>query len=471
MPNSSENSKKQIWHEALGKIFSAEQIKTDAESLLYFGKDWTTYYNINASAIVFPETTEQVQKLVKLARTHKIGLVPSGGRTGLSGGACATQGEIVVSFVKMNRILDFNSIEQTVVCQPGVVTEELQKWAAAKDLFYPVDFAARGSSQIGGNIATNAGGIKVLRYGMTRNWVTGLKVVTGTGELIELNNSLIKNATGYDLRHLMIGSEGTLGFIVEATMQLTTPPPECKVMVLGVESLDSIMKIFSEFQKRLTLSAFEMFSELALSKVLEQTQLPRPFSTACPYYVLAEVECPHSESESQILSAFEFTLEQGWVIDGALSQSAEQGKNFWRLREDISESLAKFSPYKNDISVSISKVPELMNKLDIILKKAYPTWEVVWFGHVGDGNLHINILRPQGMAKEMFVKECQQVDVMVFESVRALNGAISAEHGVGLSKKSFLNFTRSAAEINLMKSIKLIFDPDQIVNPGKVFDF
>ena len=454
----------------LKKMFPENQIKTDSESLKYYGKDWTTYYNINAGAIVFPTTSLQVQDLVKMARVHKIGLVPSGGRTGLSGGACATQGEIVVSFAQMNRILDFNPIDQTVTCQPGVVTEELQTWALSKNLFYPVDFAARGSSHIAGNIATNAGGIKVLRYGMTRDWVTSLKVVTGTGELIELNNSLIKNATGYDLRHLMIGSEGTLGFIVEATMRLTTPPPEHKVMVMGLANLESVMKVFSSFKSQLNLSAFEMFSELALTKVIAQTGLSRPFATVCPFYVLAEVESPNVEVESQVLSVFENALEQGWVADGALSQSAEQQKNFWRLREDISESLAKYSPYKNDVSVSISKVPELMTSLDQILAKAYPRWEVVWFGHVGDGNLHINILRPPELNKDQFVAECRQVDQIVFEAVRSLRGAISAEHGVGLSKKSFLGYTRSPLELQIMKQIKAAFDPDGIINPGKLID-
>ena len=204
-------------------------VLVDGNSLAVYGKDWTTYYNINASACVFPTQTSEVVALVKWARKNKISLVPSGGRTGLSGAACALNGEIIVSFEKMNRILDYNSIDQTVTCEAGVITETLQKFARSKNLYYPVDFAAKGSSQVGGNIATNAGGIKVVRYGMTRNWVTGLKVVTGSGEVLDLNKSLIKNATGYDLRHLFIGSEGTLGFIVEATLQLTVPPPATSV--------------------------------------------------------------------------------------------------------------------------------------------------------------------------------------------------------------------------------------------------
>lgn len=452
----------------LESLLKKEQIKTDEESLKYWGKDWTTYFDIKASAIVFPHTTEDVANLVRWARKNKIALIPSGGRTGLSGAAVATQGEVVVSFDQMNKIKEFNPVDQTVVVEAGVVTESLQEFAHSKQLFYPVDFAARGSSQIGGNIATNAGGIKVVRYGLTRDWVAGLKVVTGTGDVLELNNALVKNATGYDLRHLFIGSEGTLGFITEATIKLAAAPPPMKVLVMGVSGLDAVMKIFAEFKTKTSLVAFEMFSDKALKKVLENTGLAAPLATECEFYVLAEVETRNDQEEEQALGVFEKCLEEAWVLDGVISQSEVQAKTFWRYREDISESLAKYSPYKNDISVAISKVPPFMEDLDQVLNSAYPTWEVVWFGHIGDGNLHINILRPPGMTKEEFVQECRKVDVMVFESVRKYKGSISAEHGVGLTKKSFLSYTRSEAEIALMRGIKHVFDPDNICNPGKV---
>ncbi|MGZ3743604.1 MAG: FAD-binding oxidoreductase [Pseudobdellovibrionaceae bacterium] len=454
----------------LSSLLPLNQIKTDSDSLKYYGKDWTTYFDINASAVLFPHTTEEVAKIVQWARKYKIALIPSGGRTGLSGAAVATKGEVVISFEQMNQILNFNSTDQTVVCQAGVITEALQQFAQSKNLYYPVDFAARGSSQIGGNIATNAGGIKVLRYGLTRDWVAGLKVVTGTGEILELNNALVKNATGLDLRHLFIGSEGLLGFITECTMRLTSPPPPLKVMVLGVSNLEAVMKIFAQFKNKTTLVAFEMFSEKALKCVMENTGLPRPFETETPFYVLLEIEARNPQDEELSFNVFEKCLLEGWVSDGVISQSDLQAKSFWRLREDISESLAKYSPYKNDISVAISQVPAFMTELEGILSKAYPSWEVVWFGHVGDGNLHINILRPLGMTKEDFVRECRKVDILVFEAIMKYKGSISAEHGVGLTKKPFLRFTRSQAEIDIMKGIKRVFDPDNILNPGKVID-
>lgn len=448
----------------------ADQIKTDPETLKEYAKDWTTYFDPKASAVIFPTSTEDVQRVVRWARKHKVGLVPSGGRTGLSGAAVALSGEVVVSFDRMNQISNFNPIDQTVLCGAGVITENLQKFAHENNLYYPVDFAARGSSQIGGNIATNAGGIKVIRYGLTRDWVAGLKVVTGTGDVVELNRSLIKNASGYDLRHLIVGSEGTLGIIVEATMQLAPPPPPLKTLVLATSGLDSIMKIFASFKTKTELTAFEMFSDKALKHVLAQGHVSKPFETEASYYVLAEVECPTEASEENILNVFEACVNEGWVTDGVLSQSEAQAKNFWRLREDISESLSPHSPYKNDISVTISNVPAFMQELDQILAKEYPHFEVVWFGHIGDGNLHINILRPKGWSKESFVAECRKVDVMIFNSIHKFGGSISAEHGVGLTKKSFLSLCRSETEIQMMRNIKKVLDPDNILNPGKVFD-
>lgn len=445
-----------------------EQIKTDSDSLKYYGKDWTTYFDINASAIVFPESTEDVVKTVNWARANKIALVPSGGRTGLSGAACALNGEVIVSFERMHRILSFNATEATVEIEPGVVTESLQEYARTKNLYYPVDFAARGSSQMGGNIATNAGGIKVVRYGLTRDWVIGLEVVTGTGEVLRLNNGLVKNATGLDLRHLFIGSEGILGFITRATIKLAPKPPELKVLVFALDQLSSVMKVFAEFKNRCHLQAYEMFSEKALKHVLHSTGLARPFETVSDFYVVCEVECPSPQAEENIMAVFESCLEEGWLLDGVISQSEAQAKTFWRYREDISEALSAHSPYKNDVAVSVAKVPDFMVDLDLVLSQAYPNWEVVWFGHIGDGNLHINILRPQGMTKEQFVTECRKVDEMVFKSVQKQSGSISAEHGVGLTKKSFLTYTRSPEEIQIMRGIKRVFDPDDIMNPGKV---
>ena len=354
----------------LKTILGSDQISIESEVLKKYGKDWTTYFDVDASAVVFPKSADEVVSIVRWARKYSVALIPSGGRTGLSGAAVATSGEMVVSFEKMNQILAFNPIDQTVKVQAGVITEDLQEFAKTKGLFYPVDFAARGSSQIGGNIATNAGGIKVVRYGLTRDWVTGLKVVTGNGDLLELNNNLVKNASGLDIRHLFIGSEGILGFICEATIKLLPAPASSQVLLLAVPDLHKIMDVFQLFSERTTLTAFEMMSDKAMRKVLNSTGLPHPLSASSDYYLIIETEAASDEQTNAIMSTFEIAMEKGWVSDGNLSQSEIQAKTFWRYHEDISEALAKFSPYKNDISVPIGSVPQFMLELDSVLSKA-----------------------------------------------------------------------------------------------------
>lgn len=453
----------------LKTLVDADKVRTDAESLNTWGKDWTKHFEPAPLAIVFPKSTEQVQALVRFANEQKLALVPSGGRTGLSAAAVAANGEIVVSFDYMNQIAEFNEFDRTVVCQPGVVTAQLQQFAEEQGLYYPVDFASAGSSQIGGNIGTNAGGIKVIRYGMTRNWVAGLKVVTGAGELLELNKDLIKNATGYDLRQLFIGAEGTLGFVVEATMKLERAPRNLTAMVLGTPDFDSIMPVLHAFQNKIDLTAFEFFSDKAMGKIMARGDVPAPFETDCPFYALLEFEALNEDVADEALATFEHCVEQGWVLDGVMSQSEQQLQNLWKLREFISETISHWTPYKNDISVTVGKVPAFLHDIDAIVAEQYPDFEIIWFGHIGDGNLHLNILKPETLSKDEFFTRCAAVNKWVFEIVQKYNGSISAEHGVGMTKRDYLTYSRSEAEIAVMKAIKQVFDPNGIMNPGKIF--
>ena len=456
--------------EQLASLFPPAQLKTDADSLLHYGRDWTRVHEPSPLAVVLPRTVDEVIALVKLAVQLGFALVPSGGRTGLSGGAVAINGEVVVAFDRMNRILDFNPIDRMLTCEAGVVTEQLQQFAEQQGLLYPVDFASAGSSQIGGNVSTNAGGIKVIRYGMTRNWVQGLKVVTGSGELLELNKGLVKNATGYDFRHLFVGAEGTLGLIVEVTVALTSPARDPKVMLLAVESMEATMEVLKLFQQQLNLTAFEFFSERALNHVTSEKQLPRPFDTVAPYYCVIEFEQDSAATLETAMSLFEAAMEAGWVTDGTLSQNSSQAAGLWRYREDISETISRFTPYKNDISVRVSGIPGFLREVETLVNSQYPDFEIIWFGHIGDGNVHLNILKPTELEKDIFFKRCAQVSEQIFAVVRHYDGSISAEHGVGLLKKPFLSYTRSPVEIAYMKAVKRIFDPHNIMNPGKVFD-
>jgi FAD/FMN-containing dehydrogenase len=454
----------------LKAIVGEDKVKTDDVSLETYGKDWTKIYPPNPSAIVFPKTTEQVQAIVNFANEHHVALVPSGGRTGLSAGAVAANGEVVVSFDYMNSISGFNTMDKTVRCGAGVITEQLQNYAEEQNLFYPVDFASAGSSQIGGNIGTNAGGIKVIRYGMTRDWVAGLTVVTGKGDILELNKDLVKNNTGYDMRQLFIGGEGTLGFITEATMRLTRPAKNLTVLVLGVPEFEAIMSVLSTFQTNIDLTAFEFFSDKAMRKVVARGDVPAPFATEAEYYALLEFEAETEGHIEQAMELFEKCMEEGWVLDGVMSQSETQAKNLWRLREDISETIAEWTPYKNDISVVVSKVPPFLREIEDIVNREYPDFEIIWFGHIGDGNLHLNILKPDDLAKEVFFEQCAKVSTWVFEIVEKYQGSVSAEHGVGMTKKAYLKYTRSEAEIGYMRAVKAVFDPNNIMNPGKLID-
>ena len=446
------------------------KVLTDPSDLATYGTDWTRIYTPNPVAIVLPKTTEQVQALVQFANQNKVALVPSGGRTGLSAGAVAANGEVVVAFDNMNQILDFNASDRTVRCQAGVVTEQLQNFAEENGLYYPVDFASAGSSQLGGNLSTNAGGIKVIRYGMSRDWVAGLKVVTGKGDVLDLNKDLEKNNTGYDLRHLFIGAEGTLGFITEATMKLSRQPDNLTVLVLGLNDLGSTMDVLNTFRSKLDLTAYEFFSHQAMNHVLAHGQVKAPFDTEAPYYALLEFEAVSDQVMEQAMELFEQCMENGWVLDGVISQSETQAQNLWLLRERISESIAPRIPYKNDISVVVSRVPGFLDEINQVVSNHYPDFEIIWFGHIGDGNLHLNILKPEDMAKEDFFEKCQQVNKWVFEIVERYQGSVSAEHGVGMTKKAYLQYTRSEAEIAYLRGIKQVFDPNSIINPGKIFD-
>ncbi len=450
--------------------FDDSQIKTDSESLEHWGKDWTKHFAPAPCAVVFPKSTEQVQSVIKLANEHNIVVTPSGGRTGLSAGAVASNGEIVISLDKMNKIGEFYPADRMVEIEAGVITEQLQQFAEDKGLYYPVDFASAGSSQIGGNIGTNAGGIKVIRYGMTRNWVLGLTVVTGKGDILELNRGMIKNATGYDLRHLFIGAEGTLGIVTKAQMKLERAPQDLTVMVFGMDEFEHVMNVLSAFQSQLDLTAFEFFDDVAIDKLMATGHVQEPFEARTKYYALLEFEAPYEPIMDKAMAMFEQCMDNGWIVDGVMSQSLSQAGELWKLREYISETISVFTPYKNDVSVLISYVPEFIKDIEQVVNANYPDFEICWFGHIGDGNLHLNILKPENLSKDEFFEKCQSVNDLVFQTVQKYGGSVSAEHGVGMTKKPYLNYSRSETEIEYLKELKKVFDPNGIMNRGKIFD-
>ena len=444
------------------------RLLTAAADLEHYGRDWTRRWTPAPLAIALPASVEEVQAIVRWANEQAVAIVPSGGRTGLSGGAVAANGELVLSLERMQRVLGFDAVDRTLTVQAGMILQHVHDAARQHGLIYPVDFAARGSCSIGGNIATNAGGIRVIRYGNTREWIAGLKVVAGNGELLDLNRGLVKNSSGYDFRQLLVGSEGTLGIVVEATLKLTDPPLPSQVMLLALPDMDALMQVFALFRARLVLQAFEFFTDHALRHVLAHGA-QRAIDGDYPYYVVTEFDAADERQQEAALAAFELALEQGWVSDGVIAQSEAQAAALWRLREGITESLAPRRPYKNDISVRVGAVPAFLHDMQALLAREYPQAEVVWFGHIGDGNLHINVLRPDDLAEAAFIEQCEHVTHLLADTLQRHGGSISAEHGIGLVKRAYLDSTRSAAEIDLMRGVRKVFDPRGILNRGKLF--
>jgi FAD/FMN-containing dehydrogenase len=452
------------------KLLGKENVLSDSEKMDY-GKDWTKKFQPNPLLALFPSSTIEVQAIMKHCFAHDLKVVPSGGRTGLSGGAMATELEVVVSTKKMGKIFEINKLERTLHCQAGAVTKDIQNASVKDGLYFPVDFASSGSSHIGGNIATNAGGIKVIKYGLIREWVQGLKIVLADGALLNLDNRCLKNNTGYDLKHLFVGSEGTLGIITECLLKLTSPPTELLVSLFALKTLSDVTKLFELAKSmKLNLTAYEFFTQNGLDRVREHTKLKSPFSENHPYYALVEID-KTSENELEKLETFVAeTMENHLMVDGVISQSAQQTQDIWALRENISESITALSiVHKNDISLPLSNIANFCLELEEVIKINYPGIEVVLFGHIGDGNLHVNFLKPKDLSKVDFFDHAQKADQHLFSLVKKYGGSISAEHGVGLLKKDFLHFTRTPEEILVMANIKKLLDPKGILNPGKLF--
>jgi glycolate oxidase subunit GlcD len=453
--------------------FPSDFLTQEPEELKTFGKDWTKVFPPNPSAVAFPRTTEEVSRFLKLCTSHRIAVVPSGGRTGLAGGAVAAQGEVVLSLNRMNHMGPVDPLSQIVRVQAGAVTEAVHRHCEPYGLTWPVDFASKGSSHVGGNIATNAGGVKVIHYGMTRNWVLGLQVVTMQGDILELNGALEKNNTGVDLRQLFIGSEGTLGVVTEATLKLARLPEHLDVFFFAVKEFKDVLTLFLEARKGpFTLQAYECLLHNCLEAVVWNLGVKSPFQDQHGAYVLMEVERPTTpEAQARLDEWLSSLFERGLIQDGTLAQSPREAKELWMLREAVAESLTrKAFLHKNDIALPVSQLNVFLDAMMDVFQTKYPGLEVYVFGHIGDGNLHVNTLKPDAMDRDEFLKRAHEADEDLFELVKKHQGSVSAEHGIGLLKKDALKYSRTPEEMSLFRAIKRALDPNNLLNPGKVFD-
>jgi FAD/FMN-containing dehydrogenase len=443
---------------------------TGPEDLAHYGVDRSAGdWSPAPCAIARPSSAAEVCEVVKICAREGLAIVPSGGRTGLAGGAIACRGELVLSLEKMARIDAVDTLSRLVRCEAGATVQAVDTAAASHGLMYAVDFAARGSAQIGGSIATNAGGVRVIRHGLTRDGVQSVEVVLASGEWLHVGSDAIKNNTGYDLRQLFIGSEGTLGVIVAATLRLRVRSRQPRVALCAVRSDEAVMQVFARMRATpgLELDAFEFFDGACLPYVLEQRGSGGlgPFEGKAPRCVLIEVEGPCAALDQAISEA----QEADEIDDALLSASSAQVQALWAWREQIGESLHRHHPHKCDVSVPIPEIPAFLAAWRALMASHSSDWVALAFGHVGDGNVHLNVLAPRGLEAEEVRTRSRALDQQVYALVEAHRGSISAEHGIGLAKREFLHHSRSATEIELMRGIKRLLDPQDLFNPGKIF--
>jgi FAD/FMN-containing dehydrogenase len=438
--------------------------------------DWRKRYLGRARAVVQPASTDEVATLVRWCASHRVPIVPQGGNTGLTGGSVpdASGEAIVLSLSRMNRVRAVDPINNTITAEAGVVLAALQAAARNADRLFPLSLAAEGSCTLGGNLSTNAGGTAVLRYGNTRELCLGLEVVTPAGDTWDGLRGLRKDNTGYDLRDLFIGAEGTLGVITAATMKLHPLPAAQVTAVAAVASPHHALRLLELGQRQLgaSLTAFEMMSDFCLELVARHfPDCGKPFAEVHPYYVL--LESSDSEGEAHATERFDALMqaafEAGIVDDAVIAQSIAQSRRFWLLRENISEAQAtEGKNIKHDISVPISAIGDFVEATNAAIQQRFPGVRMVVFGHLGDGNLHYNVSPPPGQPEDAFLALQPALHELVHDAVAAARGSISAEHGIGVLRRDEMLRYKSPVELQMMRAIKQALDPQGIMNPGKV---
>jgi len=452
------------------------RVLTDPADTAPFLLDWRKRYVGRARAVVQPANVEEVARLVGWCAAQRIPLVPQGGNTGLTGGSVPDDSgtAVVLSLARMNRIRAIDPINNTLTAEAGVVLATAQSAADAADRLFPLSLAAQGSCTIGGNLSTNAGGTGVLRYGNARELCLGLEVVTARGEVWHGLRGLRKDNTGYDLRDLFIGSEGTLGVITAATLKLFPKPAAQVTALAALASPHAALKLLELAQSMLgpALTGFELMSQMCLSLVARHfDDCAAPFDAPHPWCVL--LESSDSQSEAHATERFDALMEQafesGLIADAVIAQSIAQSRRFWALRENISEAqAAEGKNIKHDISVPISSIGDFVAATDAALARQFPGVRMVVFGHLGDGNLHYNVSPPLGMNEDSFLAMQDDINALVHDAVAANSGSISAEHGIGVLRRDEMLRYKSPVELALMRTIKDAFDPLGIMNPGKL---
>lgn len=460
----------------LRAVLGDRGVITDPPDMRRYLTEWRGLWTGRAPAVLRPATTRECAEAVRLCAEAGLRMVPQAGNTSMVGGSVPSEAgdEVVVSVSRMNRILDVDPLDMTMTVESGAVLAAVQQAALAADCFFPLSLGAEGTAQIGGNLGTNAGGNTTLRYGNARDLVLGLEVVLPDGRVLDMLRRLRKDNTGYCLRHLFIGAEGTLGIITRAVLKLFPRPRDTQLAFVAVESVDAALALLNRFQRHdgASLSAFEYMMRFGLDLVFRHIPgASDPLAGPHEHYCLVELSSPRPdaalrEGMEAVLAA---ALEEGLVRDAVIAGSDAQRAALWRLREEHSEAQKREgASIKNDVSVPVSRVPALLAEASAACAAIVPGIRVCAFGHVGDGNIHFNLAVPEGGDDAAFLARWDEVAAAVNAVVRSLGGSFSAEHGVGRLKTNTLAAWREGPELDLMRAIKRAIDPENLMNPGKV---
>ncbi len=457
----------------LAAIVGNAGIITDPADMAPYLEETRGLYQGASPAVVRPASTEEVANVVRACATANVAMVPQGGNTGLCGGGVAS-GEIIINLARMNQVRAVDPFNYTMTVDAGCILADLQRVAEDNDRLFPLSLGAEGSCQIGGNLATNAGGTSVLRYGNTRELTLGLEVVLPDGQIWDGLTGLRKDNTGYDLKHLFIGAEGTLGIITGAVLKLFPLPRERHTAFVALDQVESVLELLSRARRASadTVATFELIPRIGLDLSLKHMpETVDPLAKRHDWYALIEFES--GESGSGLGAALEAflaaALEDGLVVDATIAQSGAQRQRLWFVREAmVLAQTPEGASIKNDISVPISKVPEFIRRADAAVTAKCPGVRPVAFGHIGDGNVHYNLQQPVGADDAEFLARWDELTEVVIDVVRELGGSFSAEHGIGLLKVRELADFKSPVELELMRTVKNALDPKGLMNPGKV---
>ena len=451
------------------KTFGKDHLLTHDEAADRVASNWRQHENLDCLALLRPKTTEQVSKMLQICNEFDQPVVPHGGLTNVVGGVVTKFHEIALSLERMNQIEEINVQDKTVTVQAGVILSDLQKALADQGQLFPLDLGAKGTCMIGGNIASNAGGLQALRYGVMRNLVLGLEVVLADGTIISSMNKMMKNNAGYDLKQLFIGSEGTLGIITRAVLKMEDLPKTRCTAFIALESFEKAVQLLQYAKKHLNngLTSFELlWQDYYTLMTSSPSPYSPPLSQTFPFYVLMETLGQDAEKDKKLFEEFlEKSLEDELIADAAIAQSQQELDWFWGIRENVELVFSVHSPiFLFDVSLAISDIDVYIKKIRAELQNIWPDLHFYSFGHMGDGNLHLFVSCGDDEASTKHL-----VEEIIYKPLQQIDGSITGEHGIGLEKKSWLHLSRTAEEIQLMKTIKKAFDPKGILNRGKLF--